>query len=128
MLVDDDAVGREALQMALSLCGIEVHSAASAAEALEMLGKVHPHMLIADIGMADETGLDLIRKIRALPPHQGGRIPAIAFTAHALAQDREKVLAAGYQLHIAKPAEPEVLMRAMQGWLRENRAAGRPLS
>jgi len=78
--------------------------------------------------MPDENGLDLIRKIRSLPPQQGGRIPAIAFTAHVQAQDRERVLTSGYQLHIAKPAEPAVLLQAIHELLRENRAAGESLS
>ena len=128
LLVDDDPGGREALQLALTMAGAKVHTAATVEEAMEALDRVHADFLIADIGMADENGLDLIRKIRALPPQQGGRIPAIAFTAHVLAQDRELVLTAGYQMHIAKPAEPAVLIDAIHGWFRENRAAGSPLA
>lgn len=70
-------------------------------------------IIISDIGMAEEDGYELMRKVRELPPEQGGLVPAIALTGYATRKDRERALAAGYQLHLAKPVEPEELMAAI---------------
>lgn len=70
-------------------------------------------VIISDIGMAEEDGYELMRKVRELPPEQGGLVPAIALTGYATRKDRERALAAGYQLHLAKPVEPEELMTAI---------------
>jgi CheY-like chemotaxis protein len=60
--------------------------------------------------MPEEDGYDLIRKIRALPPDQGGSTPAVALTAFARSEDRRRVFLAGYQMHVAKPVEPGELI------------------
>ena len=65
-----------------------------------------PDVLISDIGMPDEDGYDLIRKVRAQPSDNQRNIPAIALTAFARTRDRLKVLSAGYQMHVPKPIEP----------------------
>ncbi len=70
-------------------------------------------VIISDIGMAEEDGYELMRRVRELPPEQGGLVPAIALTGYATRKDRERALAAGYQLHLAKPVEPEELMAAI---------------
>jgi CheY-like chemotaxis protein len=70
---------------------------------------VQPDVLISDIGMPGEDGYSLIRKVRALPSQSGGRIPAVALTAYARAEDRIKALAAGFQMHAPKPVEPAEL-------------------
>jgi PAS domain S-box-containing protein len=72
-----------------------------------------PDVIISDIGMAEEDGYELLHKVRALPPEQGGLVPAIALTGYATRKDRERALAAGYQIHLAKPVEPEDLVRAI---------------
>ncbi len=66
-------------------------------------------VVISDIGMPDEDGYDLIRKVRALPG-SAGRIPAVALTALARAEDRKRALLAGYQTHISKPVDPAELV------------------
>jgi DNA-binding response OmpR family regulator len=66
--------------------------------------------LISDIGMPGEDGYDLIRKVRALPTVNCGRVPAVALTAFARSEDRQRALLAGYQLHVAKPVEPSELL------------------
>ena len=66
-------------------------------------------MLISDIGMPEEDGYSLIRKIRALPAEEGGDIPAIALTAYAGDKDRSLALAAGFQRHLSKPVMPDHL-------------------
>ena len=72
-----------------------------------------PDIVISDIGMAEEDGYELMRKLRELPPEQGGLLPAIALTGYATRKDRERALAAGYQIHLAKPVEREDLVTAI---------------
>jgi PAS domain S-box-containing protein len=72
-----------------------------------------PDVVISDIGMAEEDGYEFMRKVRALPQEQGGLVPAIALTGYATRKDRERALAAGYQLHLAKPVEPAGLVAAI---------------
>ena len=64
-----------------------------------------PHVLVSDIGMPGVDGYTLIRKVRALTPEQGGKVPALALTAYARAEDRKKALLAGFQLHVPKPID-----------------------
>ncbi|MEW6493233.1 MAG: PAS domain S-box protein [Cyanobacteriota bacterium] len=109
LVVDDEADTRELLSVILEGDGAEVMAAATAREALETLPKFKPHVLVSDIGMPEENGYDLIRQVRALPPEQGGKIPALALTAYAKVEDRNQALAAGFQMHVPKPVSPEEL-------------------
>jgi CheY-like chemotaxis protein len=84
--------------------------AASAAEALEVLLRTRPNVLVTDIGMPQEDGYVFIRRVRALPPEQGGDVPAVALTAYARAEDRTQALLAGFQMHVSKPVEPAELI------------------
>jgi hypothetical protein len=68
-----------------------------------MLECWRPDVLMSDIGMPGEDGYSLINRIRSLPAEKGGQIPAAALTAYAREEDRKRALAAGYQMHIAKP-------------------------
>jgi CheY-like chemotaxis protein len=77
-----------------------------------------PDVLISDIGMPDEDGYELIRRLRELPADRGGRTPAIALTGYAGRKDRERALDAGYQLHVAKPIEQAELIAAIASLLR----------
>jgi CheY-like chemotaxis protein len=106
LLVDDAADAREFAREVLVSEGADVWVAASADEALERLPGLAPCVLVSDIGMPLRDGYDLIRSVRALPREQGGDVPALALTAFARPEDRRKALAAGYQLHHAKPVEP----------------------
>ncbi|MBD2102542.1 ATP-binding protein [Leptolyngbya sp. FACHB-261] len=112
LIVDDDADIRDLLTYTLEVCGAEVMVAASADEAISLLttSSTPLHILISDIGMPDEDGYALLRRIRALKPEHGGRIPAIALTAYARTQDRMAALLAGFQSHVAKPVEPAELI------------------
>src|ERR1041384_323123 len=113
MIVDDELDARDVITAMLEHCGAEVIAACSTAEAVDVLAGAangsRPDVLVSDIGMPGEDGIDLITKVRALGPDRGGNIPAIALTAYARAEDRARVLAAGYQRHIAKPVEPSTL-------------------
>jgi signal transduction histidine kinase/CheY-like chemotaxis protein len=118
LVVENEMDSRDLLVEALSRCGTEVVAARSCAEALAVLRRSAvedlPHVIVADIGMPDEDGYDLIRQIRALEPGRGGRIPAVAVTGYANPDDRHRVLAAGYQLHVGKPVDLMVLASAVQ--------------
>jgi hypothetical protein len=110
LVVDDDSDARGVLARILRDARASVITAASAAEALEILREANPALLISDIGMPGEDGYDLIRKVRALPTVNCGRVPAVALTAFARSEDRQRALLAGYQLHVAKPVEPSGLL------------------
>ena len=113
LVVDDDVDSRELIEWVLKRVGAEVTSVGSAREALEVLEREKPHVLVSDIAMPEEDGYGLLKKIRALPPERGGRIPAIALTAHSLVQDRLQSLRAGFQSHVPKPVVPEELVEVV---------------
>jgi CheY-like chemotaxis protein len=108
--VDDEEDALSLVAEVLRDRGAEVHAATSAREAFEMFEKVRPDVIVSDIGMPDEDGYTLIRRIRGMPPERGGRTPSIALTAYARKEDAERAFAAGYQKHVAKPVEPEQLV------------------
>jgi PAS domain S-box-containing protein len=101
LVVDDDADTRDLLRHVLADRGAQVAVAASAAEAMAALESSLPDLLVSDIGMPGRDGFDLIREIRERWPP--GDLPAIALTAFARAEDRRRILAAGFQAHLAKP-------------------------
>ncbi len=113
LVVDDEVDTRTLLRAGLSQCGAEVTCVASAREALEVIEKERPALLVSDIGMPGEDGYELIRKVRALPAERGGRTPAIALTAYARTEDRLRALRAGYQMHVSKPVELAELVTVM---------------
>ena len=113
LVVDDDVDTRELIDWVLRRAGAEVATAGSAKEALDALDKERFHLLISDIAMPDEDGYSLLRKVRALPPERGGRIPAVALTAHSMVQDRLQSLRAGFQSHVPKPVVPEELVEVV---------------
>jgi PAS domain S-box-containing protein len=110
LVVDDEADVREVVATMLERCGVRVSLAASVPEALDLLRRERPEVLISDIGMPEEDGYALIRKVRALPVESGGRVPALAMTAYARMEDRTRALLAGYQMHLPKPIEPTELL------------------
>ena len=103
LLVDDDVDFRESLTMLLELYGASVIAVGSAREALQALEQNTPDVLLSDLSMPGEDGYALIGKVRALPADRGGRVPAAAVTARTSAEDRRRVLAAGFQVHVPKP-------------------------
>jgi signal transduction histidine kinase len=110
LVVDDDPDARDVIARILRDSRASVITAPSASEALETLRKSKPDLLISDIGMPGEDGYDLIRKVRALTTDACARVPAVALTAFARSEDRQRALLAGYQLHVAKPVEPSELL------------------
>jgi CheY-like chemotaxis protein len=113
LVVDDDQDTRDLLEWVLERAGAEVVAVSSAKDAMAALEKERPHILVSDIAMPEEDGLSLMRRIRALPRERGGRIPAVALTAHSLVQDRLQSLRAGFQSHVPKPVVPEELVEVV---------------
>ncbi|MBD1834486.1 response regulator [Cyanobacteria bacterium FACHB-472] len=113
LVVDDEADTREFLTFALEEYGAETMVAASAAEALKALELYNPDVLLSDIGMPEEDGYSLIRKVRSLSLERGGSIKAVALTAYAREEDQERAISAGFQMHVAKPVEPAELVAAV---------------
>jgi CheY-like chemotaxis protein len=87
-----------------------VRPASSTAEALAILERWRPDLLISDLGMPEEDGYTLIRRVRALPAERGGQVPAVALSARTRPEDRIEALAAGFQMHVAKPVAPAELL------------------
>ena len=106
LVVDDEEDTRELLKTVFESYGAKVTAACSVADAMREIGQSLPHVIVSDIAMPGEDGFSLVRRLRARPAHAGGDVPAIALTAYASASDRDAVLAAGYQMHVAKPFEP----------------------
>ncbi|MDQ3037195.1 MAG: ATP-binding protein, partial [Myxococcota bacterium] len=109
LIVDDESDARELLVSAFQDLEASVTPASSAAEAMSALQRATPDVLVSDIGMPGEDGYALIRRIRALAPERGGRLPAIALTAYAAPEDRARALEEGFDRHLTKPVEPSEL-------------------
>jgi len=110
LVVDDDEDSRDMLTMVFEQYGAAVERAASAAEALAAIERRPPTILLSDVGMPGEDGHALIRRVRAAERESGRCLPAIALTGYATAEDGARALAAGFQLHIAKPVDPAELL------------------
>jgi CheY-like chemotaxis protein len=110
LVVDDEQDARNLVRRLLEDCEAVVTTAASAAEAVELIEASPPDVLVSDIGMPNEDGYSLIQQVRALGTERGGDVPAVALTAYARSEDRMRSVLAGFQMHIAKPVEPAELI------------------
>jgi CheY-like chemotaxis protein len=110
LVVDDQADERLLISAILRGAGAEVRAVESVAEALTVVADWPPSVMVSDIAMPGQDGYALIRKLRA---HTSGasETPAIALTAHARLDDRDRALAAGFQMYLAKPVRAEDLIR-----------------
>ena len=113
LCVDDDRDGRELVTFLLQQHGATVTEVESASEALNHLRQANFDLLISDIGMPAMDGYALIRQLREQAPEQSRRMPAIALTAYAGEMDQQQALAAGFQHHLTKPIEPELLVQTV---------------
>ena len=111
LVVEDNADAAEMLRLVLELEGHEVAVAHDAAEGLARTRAFLPDVLLCDIGLPDEDGYALARKIRALPELAGVRL--VALTGHALAEDQRRAAEAGFDAHLGKPASPEEIERVI---------------
>lgn len=109
LVAEDDADSAAAMTAILQLHGCETQTAGTAAECLRITGEWPADVLICDVGLPDDDGYGLLRRLRTLP--EGEWLPAIALTAYARPEDRAKALAAGFRAHLSKPLDPESLLR-----------------
>lgn len=116
LLVDDQVDAREVVQRLLTEAGAAVSTASSAQEALDRLAIDVPDLLLSDLGMPRMSGYGLIEQIRGTLAITPDRLPAIAISAYTREADRDRALAAGFQSHISKPLQPDVLLKAVQHW------------
>lgn len=113
LVVEDDEDTRRFLGEALAQWGASVKLTASVDEALSAIERRLPDVLVSDIGMPDKDGHALISAVRARSRRRGGRLPALALTAYAGAEERMRILAGGFDMHIPKPVEPAELATAV---------------
>jgi PAS domain S-box-containing protein len=121
LVIDDEADGRMLTARILEAQGAYVACAASGVEALDVLSKERIDIVLSDIGMPDMDGLELIRHIRRLDKSRSGPVPAIALTAYARTEDRQRSLLAGFHMHLSKPIEARELIASISGLLHLSR-------
>ncbi|MBW4439794.1 MAG: response regulator [Plectolyngbya sp. WJT66-NPBG17] len=114
LVVDDDRDSREMMIVALESEGAEVVAAESVESAFTALSNWQPDLLISDIRMPDADGYSFLQLLRS----QSLMMPAIAVTAFAHEEDRQEALAAGYQCHLSKPIDLELLYRTIADLIR----------
>ena len=112
LIVEDDTDSRNVLAVLLQRLGAIVEAVSSAKEAYERVSHRRPDVMVSDIGMPDEDGYSLIRRVRQMGGER--KLPAIALTAYARKQDAEAALGAGYDCHLPKPVAPADLIRAIK--------------
>jgi PAS domain S-box-containing protein len=115
LAVDDDQDSLQLLEEILSAAGAAVLCASSATAALRILDIHKPDVIVSDLGMPGRDGFEFIAAVRQRPADRGGRVPAAALTAYARAEDRRRALAAGFQMHMSKPVDPNELIESVAG-------------
>ncbi len=125
LLVDDEQDSLDLARRILAASGATVQAVTQVTEALRLLDESPPDVLVSDLGMPDRDGYDLIREVR-LRGHTAQDLPAVAVTAFARKEDRRMILAAGYQVHLAKPVDPASLVEGVARAI-QPAASGRPL-
>jgi PAS domain S-box-containing protein len=121
LVAEDDPDSAAAVTAILRLHGCETQTAGTASECLRITGEWPTDVLICDVGLPDDDGYGLLRRLRGLP--DGERIPAIALTAYTRPEDRAKALAAGFRAHLSKPLDPESLLREISNAVKDKSAA-----
>lgn len=120
LVVEDHDDSRQLIRMILRQAGADVSTASNSASGFELFLQLRPDVLVSDIGMPEETGYDLIRKIRRLGADQGGDTPAIALTAWTRNEEITAAFRAGFQIHIPKPLNASALVHAVTELLDQN--------
>lgn len=113
LIVDDNDDALELIAFILEECQIKVIKARSVVEALQYLDRSRPNLLISDISMPREDGYVLIQKVRTLTAEQGWHLPVVALTAFVTKEERLRLLAAGFQMYLSKPIDPNDLIEAV---------------
>jgi CheY-like chemotaxis protein len=117
LVVDDDEATRDLMVTLLARSGAYVKAVYSVRAAMAEFDADTPELVLADIGMPEEDGLSMIRRIRQRPPARGGLVRAIAVSAYARPEDRDAALAAGYDDFLTKPVMPGDVLRAVDRFL-----------
>ncbi len=123
LVVDDDDDSRDLVVSILEKCEAITLSASSAEQALSIIVRDYPDVIVSDIGMPGMDGYELVRAVRALPDERAQRVPAVAVTAYARQEDQRRALAEGFQLHVAKPIEPATFALAVARLSRDSALA-----
>ena len=110
VIVDDDRVSLMAITAMVGSWGAEVRSASSGDYALRLITAEAPDLVLSDLYMPDMDGFDLMKRVRELPPGQGGKTPGIAITAHPSFDSRRDAERVGYKAVFAKPFSPDELI------------------
>lgn len=124
LVVDDEPRVREALDLLLRQAGAIVKTVSSAAAAVATLKRSRWGVIVSDIGMPGEDGFSFVKRLRQRPEREGGKVPAIALTAYARTEDQERAAEVGFDLHLAKPVEANVLITAIAGLARKGHQRG----
>jgi CheY-like chemotaxis protein/two-component sensor histidine kinase len=120
LLVEDETMARAATERLLEQCGAEVRAVNSAERAREAFGIHRPDVIVADIGMPDEDGNALLVSLRRMEmEQQTPRVPAVAVTAFARSEDRQRTLDSGFDEHLPKPVDPERLVTLLAQLVKE---------
>ncbi|MGH7282486.1 MAG: response regulator, partial [Polyangiaceae bacterium] len=123
LVVDDDEDSREMVKHVLERVGASVTAVESARDAVAFVRRSPVDLLISDIGMPDEDGFSLMKKIRELPEKNASRVPGIALTAYARKEDAQQAIRVGYQRHLPKPVNVDALVGVILSLTKEKSAA-----
>ena len=121
LVAEDDVDSAAAVTAILRLHGCETQTAGTASECLRITGEWPTDVLVCDVGLPDDDGYGLLKRLRRLP--EGKRIPAIALTALTRPEDRAKALAAGFRAHLSKPLDPASLLHEISEAVKGQSAA-----
>ena len=122
LVVDDERDTLDVIEMLLRTHGAETRAACSAADGMACLTSFQPEVLVSDLAMPGEDGLTFIRRVRELPPDKGGRVPAVALSAHVYKEDQDRALSAGFDAFVPKPVRPRALIDCVRALLARARA------
>jgi signal transduction histidine kinase len=114
LVVEDNVDIRESLGMLLTRWGHRVDYAESGPGGVERAGEFHPDVALIDIGLPGLTGYEVARRIRGLGTPWARRVKLVALTGYGRDADREKAVASGFDSHLVKPVDPDVLAKMLK--------------
>lgn len=119
LIIDDNTLNLELLSYLLTMHEYQVHTAATANEALKILETLQPQIILADLQLPDIDGIELIRTLKSDEKYR--HIPIIAITARAMKGDKEKAFAVGCDEYITKPIDVRTLPDVIANYLRKEK-------
>ncbi len=112
LIVEDNQDSRDMLHYILAGAGHEVHEATDGVEGLDAALRLQPDVALVDVGLPRLDGYEVARRIRATPERRG--MVLVALTGYGLAEDRDRALKAGFDLHLVKPVDPQQLLDVLR--------------